>query len=66
MDGTPKPTWWKRAIFARKHLDNYVEQDCEILSPYVSSMCRAIAQDLVMNIEKRTVRKEEPAEEVKE
>ena len=68
MDGTPepnRPTWWKRAMFNALHLNVRREHEWTLMYEDVT-FSRAIAKDLVMNIEKRTVRKEEPAEEVKE
>lgn len=52
-------------MFNALHLNVRREHEWTLMYEDVT-FSRAIAKDLVMNIEKRTVRKEEPAEEVKE
>tara|TARA_A100001201_G_scaffold129386_1_gene114754 strand:+ start:125 stop:325 length:201 start_codon:yes stop_codon:yes gene_type:complete len=66
MDANPRPTWWKKAMFNSQHLN--VEREYEWSLNYEdATFSRAIAQDLVMNIERnKTVRKEVPDKEVKE
>ena len=66
MDTNPRPTWWKKAMFNSQHLNVRREYDWT-LNYEDATFSRAIAQDLVMNIERnKTVRMEEPAKEVKE
>lgn len=61
-----RPTWWKRAMFNTQHLN--VRREYEWALNYEdATFSRAIAQDLIMNIERnKTVRKEVPDKEVKE